>query len=351
MGIQPTASKTDLLLQCARPFSEGVEIEAREPGEAALYGTAIHKELESLALGASLDSVSEHARQAWGALQRFLEGENPWGETFKIVRAEIHQAWKPGGAVRNGVAFDEGAHTYHLRPGEIGGTPDLVLLSDKGHFVVLDYKTGAGIAGDWANNPRTGQLLTLFGMSIGGRNRGGDGGVAILHTPKGGIPVVYCKPVTEMELKRHTARLKVAMSRVDDGSLRPGPECKYCPARVGCPAKDGELLKSAGALVRKVVGSEGLRDRVDPGAFHALLTELDKLIATARARFKEEVREGTVIERPDGKVLQIVTREVERVSKKKVLEVLGKKEGERELSRWRDIGVLTKEIEERLEAK
>ena len=42
MGIQPSASRTALLLACPRPFDEEVEEGPDLPGEPARYGSAFH---------------------------------------------------------------------------------------------------------------------------------------------------------------------------------------------------------------------------------------------------------------------------------------------------------------------
>ena len=45
MTLQVSASKTELLLQCARPFEEGIET-SDEPGEGARYGSIFHGLME-----------------------------------------------------------------------------------------------------------------------------------------------------------------------------------------------------------------------------------------------------------------------------------------------------------------
>ena len=47
MGIQPTASRTDLLLECQYAFGKDVEV-YDPPGEPARYGSAFHFVLADL---------------------------------------------------------------------------------------------------------------------------------------------------------------------------------------------------------------------------------------------------------------------------------------------------------------
>jgi len=90
---------------------------------------------------------------------------------------------------------------------------------------------------------------------------------------------------------------------------------------------------------------------IDKGHFHLLLSEFDKLQKQARAQLREEVRGGAIIERPDGKVLELVMKNVERLSKKSIIEAYGKVRGEEVLQRLRDDGALSEVPQEELRAK
>ena len=155
MGIQVTASKSALLLQCPRPFEEGTEIEPSEPGEAAVWGTRVHKALERFAKNQaiSLDAEAEaHARAMWAETQRWMKAGK-----WKLDSIEVPKAWRDDGNLEC-VAFDEPTHTYELRDKEIGMTCDLVFKGPGGKRCVLDYKTGEH---EDYTDPRTPQLLTL----------------------------------------------------------------------------------------------------------------------------------------------------------------------------------------------
>jgi len=157
--------------------------------------------------------------------------------------------------------------------------------------------------------------------------------------------------VLEDGLKHRTA-LRNALRRVDSGFLRVGAECAYCPARGDCPAKQGELITSAASLVHKVVGNSLSRtDIAEPGRFHMMLGELSRLAKMARNELQEQVRAGAIIERPDGKTLELIEKTVERVSKSSILKAYGPEEGERILTKLRTDGALTKETHEELRAK
>src|ERR1017187_1151754 len=160
MGQQITASKVGQLLKCARPFDPLTPLEDDDPSEPARYGSAAHELLEikvttgELAIEDAINACAKfglppgtaeellpHAQDATHTLQKWLLGDNVWGDKFTLVDTEVHSAWNPVTGKSRTCGFDEETHHYDLRPGEIGGTYDLLIKSKK-RRVVLDYKTG-----------------------------------------------------------------------------------------------------------------------------------------------------------------------------------------------------------------
>jgi hypothetical protein len=368
MGLQPTASRTALLLQCGRPFAPDTHIPPpEEKGEDTLFGSAVHALLKQAASkgGFTLDDaegeagfygltglageVFLHASAMWKCLQEWRTPEgNPLGIALKVVGVETPRAWRPPSGKPRDVSFDADTHTYEIQIGEIGGTYD-VLLESEAHDassglirVILDYKTGTW--GDFSRPGSLPQLRTLALMEDGVTH------LAILHAPRGGVPVVYIEPAADKF--GHARALRDAMARVGDGSMRPGPECKFCEARGDCPARDGELAKTTMALARKAhLGELSLNSEVNDGLMHMFVGSLEKAVERWRADLKERVKGGEVVQRPDGKTLTLVTRQVERLSKEAFIKALGKAEAEEEFDKLRASGVLLSKSEERLEAK
>lgn len=377
VSLQPSASKSSLLVGdpdpktglspggCARPFSKDTDTPHEEPGYAAKYGSALH-ELLYLGLGGGLskslagdiavkwgldfDSYNEllpHAVRAVDALTHWMNSHNPWGATYRIVGAEKHLAFRPRYHGDLGYAtvetretdFDEKEHRYELASREIGGTYDL-LLQAVGHpepktpfTIVLDYKTGSGFYDDYMRPSRLPQMRTLALAT-------GASAVAVLHTPRDAPSVVYAEEIPQAILDHHARLLRQAMRRIGDGSMRPDGYCKYCPARAGCPAFDGELLKSAGALVKTVV-AHPLAENVDPGEFHMFLTEMERLTKRGREALKARVAQGEIIMRPDGKVLVMRPRAgYESASKSGFERQLGKAAAEKLMTKLRKMGAL-----------
>jgi hypothetical protein len=370
MGLQTTASKTALLLQCSRPFAEDVAL-SRESGAAANYGSAFHGALEAVVRraerceaemlkkwavsDATVEELRAHVDQAYTVLLKWCNGDNPFGAKFSVTDTEKHLATKirraPGGSYASSYAysvasrecdFDEATHHYDLRKGEMGGTFDLLLRCEDGRLCVLDYKTG-----DWGNFMHPSELPQMRTLAL----QTSSELVAILHTPRNLPAVVYAEEISAETLSQHIRALSAARRRIGDGSLRPGFDCKYCEAKDSCPAKDGELLERSGALIQgslsALLPAGALTKQIDLGRFHMLLGELDKLQKRAREEMKQEVAAGAVIERPDGKVLVLEEREYERLSKASILEALGKKEGEKMLESLRKKGAFS--VEKRTE--
>lgn len=372
MTLQKTASKTALLLQCPRPFAADTETEADPPGEAAIYGTRWHKNAaillnwmksgrpDSTDIGTRYEDLEEanHVKNAFDALDAWMKPEgNPFGLQFRISEVETSRALdltkSSDGTVKAKLWEQNGAHDYTASDGSplggqyLSGTADVVLEaeSSSGIFrVVLDHKTGEDHINEYPTPSTLPQLQALAEMWEADA-------VAILHAPINAPVVIYAETIPR-GISRFRHELWHANRLVDSGFMRPGPECKFCPARGSCPAKQGELIASAGALVTQTVG--GLTARIDPpppGTFHQLKTELEKLIKQATAQTKAEVKAGALYERPDGKTLEIQTVHVERLSKKSILEAYGKSKGEELLQQLRDAGALVVAEEERLVAK
>jgi hypothetical protein len=371
MTLQATASKSALLLQCPRPFSKSVETEHQEPGEAALYGTKFHAAIaewltkRELHKGGMLeellltdDDLLRHVENAYAELQAWMRWDgNPFNLDFKVVGVEVSRAlnlFLEDSEARPIILNDaDGAHDYGpLGVLDMAGTADVVLEAMEpnqeglGPFrVVLDHKTGE--YGDYSNPAANSQMQALALMFRADA-------VAILHTPRGSAPIIYAEEFNN-PMNILSERFRDSLLRIDSGFLRPGPECRFCPARATCPAKQGELIASAAALVETTLSHRGAllaqKTPLTAGQFHMMRAELTHLIDTALSEIREDIRGGAVIERPDGKTLSLEKRMVERLSKKSILDAYGKERGEEVLAKLRADGALVEIEQEELRAK
>jgi hypothetical protein len=395
MGWQPSASKTEILLLCQRPFDPAIEAEPDEPGEPARYGSSFHsvlaaclrspkkKLLEKNAAGfaravnkAARDhDVKDTADELAGHVKGSVKVLRNWLAREKLEIAEVEKAYaikpRPDGVwgVREIKPHDE-EHRYKTAPGELPGTVDLIVMnSNHKRTVVLDHKTG--YVEDWFANdefvgfarPTTvGQMRTLglVGSPLHGE-------VAIFHADRKGLPIVYSEPYEVEAQQKHVRELHAAFSRIGQGFLRPGPYCKRCPARVGCPARAADLLVESAEVLVKAANAVAL-EPIDPNALFALPTEpppagmlemragalydmlkrFRELEKAGSAELRRLVRAGAIIETRDGKVLSLRTQTYESLSKKSVLEALGKVAGEKLLTQLRKKGVIREATREML---
>jgi hypothetical protein len=371
MGLQPSASKTDLLLQCARPFGD-VDIDTSPARIEARYGSAFHLCMAGALRGQTIDceialkqydcphsstdvaALREHVADAWCELDDWLAGSNIWDEPLTVVTIEQSYAYNLTTCILRETTLEEETHTYDLRPGEIGLTADLVFRGERsGIQGVLDHKTGKWE--DYSTPSALGQMRTL-GLALNAER------LAILHHPPGSVsPAIYAE--TWSGHWKHQAALRAAFERAGDGSLRPGDECRFCPARGDCPARGVEILENAASLVGLAASAlvkappEGMTleaQAAAAGKLHLFLAEFERLAKLGRAElrgFVETARGlGVEVHRPDGKRLAMVSRRSERLSKKSILNALGAAEGEKMLARLREAGALVEVEGEELRA-
>lgn len=388
MGLQLTASKTALLLQCPRPFAPSTEIEIDKPGDAALYGSAFH-ECMAISIGAlhkltppkivdfrevaacwgarRIDPqiLGQHVKQALEAIQNFIGGQNPWGCKLRVVSVEEAGGLGPNGE-RVPVTFYPETHTYESSDELlVAGSADLILERiepAKGRTItqrvrekigprrlVLDYKTGhhGPLFHKPAEMPQMRTLGAIFQASH----------VGIVDTPPDGIPQIYCDEFEEPPDSGILRELRqaFALAQSDLGPLmRTGSECKYCPARHDCPTRTADVVKAsaeiAGVSVRALAKLQ-ISDADAAGRFHQLRSELARLEKLALDETREMVRSGVEVVRPDGKVLGLENRTYERLSKSSILKAYGPEKGAKLLDEMRKKGALAEETREELRAK
>lgn len=401
MGLQPTASNTGLLEQCPRPFDPEIEIPeeyetaaTKRRDAAARYGDAFHaleeqhvRKLRKV-LGLKLEErildrygvpqperedLILHARKAFAELLGWLTKNNPFGIDFlrggPSLETEQSYALQPGGCLSSSEPPDAEDHVYpDLERGEIGMTIDLELWSPKPDDWVLfvDYKSGR--LGDWSSPALVPQMRTI---GLAGVSPPGDRDVghvqptkvylAVLDANRAGIPAVYGDEYEPEEQAKHERRLRKALRLIGSGYIRPGPLCPRCPVRGTCPAQDVDLLGSSAALIHaatdglaKVAKNDRLSLGERLGKFHQLRNEINRLFARVdpdiRRGVEEILRTGGFVVRPDGQLLEFEERQVERLSKKSFVDVLGKVEAEKWFKRLRKLGVLEAKTEVQLRA-
>ena len=395
MTIQPSMSYNWLLLECQYLF--GKDAERGPSSEASRYGSAWHqleagRLLDSFHTGPipikrpslkqiakkwdvadKQDELKAHVAAGHAELTRWLS-HNEFRIDFDQIRKkgtlliETAVALQPLKSGRFIPPHDEG-HRYHgLREGEQPGTLDLAIVPAKRDLKKLpifveDHKTGD--AEDFSRPLDKPQLLSLAAATM--RAVGSEEAIiAVLHARRRGMPKVYADKVKLSELRSYETKVQTALGRIGDGSMRPGPWCPRCPAKTICPARDADLLGSAGDVLTgltaaggalsleglaanevsliKVPASSISRDK-KLGILYDIARKAEALAARVRTEIKEEIlgSNGAVLpETPTGEYLVVREYEKESLGKSSIIEAYGKIAGERVIAKLRRDGAISK---------
>jgi hypothetical protein len=385
MGLQPSASRTSLLLACPWPFDPDTIVEPEEPGEPARYGSAFHEILaaclrpkKALSAGQytkvvdaaakhydverAREELAGHVKSSLQVLRNWLAREG----LVDIVALEAAYAVMPrsvGAPGWRAIAPHDAEHRYDVPADELPGTVDLIArTADRRRTIVIDHKTGAD---DGFARPSTIPQMRTLGL-VRGANE-----VGIFHADRRGLPIVYAEPYEAEDAVRHAGELGKALGRIGEGFLRAGPHCARCPVRDGCPAhaadllsgSAAELVRSANAFAIEPVDPAALLVSTDPqaeltafggsnietraAALYDLLKRFRALDKAASEELRRLVRAGRVIETREG-VLVLREQTYETLSKKSVIDALGKIAGEKELARLREKGAIREATREML---
>jgi hypothetical protein len=324
-----TASKTALLLQCGRPYWPGVSCDKGQPGEAAEYGTLFHAEMARIleAKEASLEALglpgpTGHAARTWPALKQWLSGPIDWlGAPKRWIEAAF--ILNPSMGKTRGAELDEATHTYHGQgPLEIGGACDFAAyIPDTKHLLILDHKTGK----DPGSPDESPQLLTLALMLVNVlKDKPEVIHLAFNWAPReGGAGHIVSKTVPSARVRLHRNDINAAFARIAEGTLRPGPECEYCPARFDCPTRTNALaVLDPNAEALTVLTSARV------GQIHQALALYDDMARKMRGELKAYVEANGACKRPDGQTVDLVSRPFSQLSMASIRRGLPKEEAE-----------------------
>jgi hypothetical protein len=302
--LRPSMSKTGLYLQCAWPWGKQVLGDTSAEAE---YGTDFHAVMADLLMGLQIDpeNMSATAEHAWSVYKNtlflWLKGANPWGVDWWSCESlvEISVTYNMiSGRVRK-ILPPNDDHVYEqARPDELPGTGDLIIFHRRtGSLLVLDHKTGHDV-------PSPLDMPQLLSLALAFRRLVPRGTIkriiiAICHAPREGTAVIYPEEVSTLVLKKHADALDAARMREGNGSLTPGPECGYCPARLQCPINTNALAA--------ISARPGMLTSTRIGAIHESLGRFDNLAEQLRPMMREWVRENGPGIRPDGQVVDLET--------------------------------------------
>lgn len=385
MGIQPSASRTALVLACPHPFEDKTPIEVEEPREPARYGSAFHlvlaAMLRKLARKRTMTSgefahcvdaavVEWDVRSAAHELAGHVKGSFKFlanwiaREKLEVIEVEKAYAIMPrdcDSATWRAIPSHDADHRYECAKTEMPATIDLTLRGER-RLVRMDHKTGwqDWEGGEFALPTSVKQMRTVGLVGDDSAREEYELEVGIFHADRKGLPSVYVEEYDPDAAREHGQALHNALWLINHdggGYLRPGPQCDRCPARHACPAKSADLLSDAtNALVKAslVIADEpidshalapipananhSIEDRA--GALYDLLSRYDEVSKAGREEIRRLVKSGAVVETRRGP-LTIQPQEFETVSKKSILAAYGKAAGQRKLNELRKKGAVT----------
>lgn len=208
-------------------------------GAYAVAGNDTHDTLKDIARG------DREGKPAW-----FVNLYDELTDLGGTVYAERCYAWDPATMTGRDLGTHERDYSG-LRPGEIGGTADLVVVSALG-VIVYDYKSG--YFGAPVESPQM-SLLALAAASATGFDKATVGIVKIdVDAKEWSVKTAHLDALDlAMEADRvariiagvEQARAIVAAGRTPDVRITEDG-CRYCPARMACPGRAGAIATTMG---------------------------------------------------------------------------------------------------------
>ena len=214
-----------------------------------------------------------------------------------------------------------------LENDETWGTADIILLKE-GHLIVADFKYGRYPVSP-IGNP---QLLAYAGGAINTLQLNGTATVTLaILQPR--LPMGPSASTTELTINQLVMELKDMAQRLhqiqDNPILVPGDHCKFCKARIDCPARLSSLETSttdAFALAMEAeTASAGNSVAQLPDAelskFLDKLPLLESVIADVRTEVMSRIRKGAhiagykIIRGPGGRKWVADPEELEKLFK------------------------------------
>lgn len=131
-------------------------------------------------------------------------------------------------------------------PGQFG-TLDVAIVREFDHLIVMDYKYGAGVAVDPAENSQ----LIYYALGLAHLYHYNFATVEIIviqpraHHESGETIRVWNTTMDALILWEEKFRKGVMLAKIEAASIQAGKWCKFCPAAVICPAIKNQSLKQA----------------------------------------------------------------------------------------------------------
>lgn len=172
------------------------------------------------------------------------------------------------------------------------GQPDVIVIHGD-HAAVFDYKTGWGDVDDAADNLQLRALAVLVRYEWPHLE---SVTVAVIKPSEGMTPNLVRYESADLDYAESDLRAHLAFAGQPGRPLQPGPHCKYCRAKVGCPALQAEVQ----TLAKMTLGSgEQRRELISNDTLVALLDRCgpaEAMIGTIKAEARRRLESGEKLE-------------------------------------------------------
>jgi RecB family exonuclease len=206
-------SSAERVIKCPASVKLAQQMPAQEENDDMREGTRRHELLQAV-LEEKVDSRNIDDEKVLAALDLFDNEVDPHGEALFDLEKRVHYIWNP----------------------DVFGTVDMIGVLDKDTAYVLDWKTGDGHQVTAEENY---QLLFYAAAALSCDHwafRDRTFVELIIVQP----PVVRRWVTDKARLREFEHELRMALAAAErDTAPHAGEHCKWCPAKIICPAMNG----------------------------------------------------------------------------------------------------------------
>lgn len=229
------ASNSERWMSCPGSLDLSEQAPKQIESAAASEGTKAH-ELMELALNASVKNLA-----------KFFKNDDYPKKMIEDVQGFVNYVYanlKPGFEL----LVEEKIQLDFLHPTEAFGTVDVAILEPFGLLHIIDFKYGFG----YVDHNQNTQML-YYALGLAHKNHYDFEQVkTTIYQPRAAAEGSSADRSTYYavdEIKHWKAIFKTAVERAENADLttdlNPGDHCKYCPAKIICPAISTQSLKDA----------------------------------------------------------------------------------------------------------
>ena len=235
----------------------------------------------------------------------------------EILGVELAMVWDSASGTTRRIGESVGREYGPTTESEIPVTVDLCVRDTNRGLRVIDWKSRTRVAAS-ARNPQVHTQAVACASLFGDTEV--TAGLVYLDNWYADMT-----PFDGFDLDTLAGSLALIVSKATAATatdpLHLGPWCEYCPAQVGCPAKNAVLVSAANLVRGADTDALATLSDEDAGLVYVQLGDLSDLVEKARKIIKDRARK-TTLPLPDGKVLACIEKQREGVDHTKAAALL-----------------------------